>query len=112
VRCSIDDAQNVRFDGRQVTLNGPAYRYWLQQFEAAGADGMRLQLALTQIVPYLQPNSGRPLETQVSSQLARIVGDISDRNRRYQQRVAAGDASGSRKSKADEAREFLKEIGL
>lgn len=76
-------------------LNG-LRAFWVEQFEG---DAERLDLALIQVAGFVQPNSSRPLESQVSAQLARIVADKRDRDARYQ-RAASGKAAGPQKSRA------------
>ena len=62
-----------------------------------GGNADRLGLALIQIAAYVQANSGRPLEAQVGSQLARIVGEKLDRD----DRAAKSKFSGGRPATAD-----------
>ena len=45
---------------------------------------------LIQIAAYVQANSGRPLEAQVGSQLARIVGEKLDRDDRAKSKFSGG----------------------
>lgn len=71
---------SVSFENGKLTLLNGTRAEWLQRFEG---DETRLDLALIQIASFLQPNSGRPLKTQVSSQLARIAGEKHDRDARY-----------------------------
>jgi hypothetical protein len=73
------DAHSVSFkNGKLALLNGERSR-WLGEF---GGDERRLDLALIQIAPYLQPNTRRPLLAQVESQLARLLGSLMDRGRK------------------------------
>ena len=58
-----------------------------------GGDEIRLDLALKQSVAYVQPNSRRPLEAQIVSQLARIAGEKHDRDERYQRAAKENAAS-------------------
>lgn len=54
---------------------------WLDRF---GGDEEGLDLALTQAAAYVQTNNtATPLEARISSQLARIVADRRDKDRRY-----------------------------
>lgn len=80
--------------GRIVLLNG-LRQYWLDRF---GGDADRLDLALIAAAPYVQENSRRPLEAQVSAQLARAVADKRDRDQRY---AAAAQRNGGGGSKPE-----------
>lgn len=53
---------------------------WLAKFETQE----NLDLALMQISQYVQPNSRKPLLTQVRAQLARQVRERNDKDARYQ----------------------------
>jgi hypothetical protein len=73
------DGHSVEFsNGKLKLLNGEHAR-WLHEF---GGDERRLDLALIQIAPYLQPNTRRPLLAQVESQLARLLGNLLGRGRK------------------------------
>jgi hypothetical protein len=73
------DSHSVSFEnGKLKLLNGERTR-WLTEF---GGDERRLDLALIQIAPYLQPNTRRPLLAQVESQLARLLGSLLGRIRK------------------------------
>jgi hypothetical protein len=64
-----------------IILTGDLQTFWLREFDG---DERGLDLALKQAAGYVQPqNRCKPLEAQVSAQLARIVGDRRDRDRRY-----------------------------
>lgn len=66
-------------NGKLILHNG--YRAeWLGRFDG---DANRLDLALLQAMNFVQPNSGKPLEAQVSAQLARQVAEKCDRDARY-----------------------------
>ena len=65
--------------GKITLVNGFKIR-WLDEFGGSEKD---LDLALTQAAQYIQPNGQRPLEVQVSSQLARIVREKRDKDARY-----------------------------
>ena len=70
------DSHSVSFEnGKLKLLNGERAR-WLSEF---GGDERRLDYALIQIAPYLQPNTRRPLLAQVESQLARLLGQLMGR---------------------------------
>ena len=66
-------------DSGAISLHNEFERFWLNRF---GGNADRLGLALIQVAAYVQANSGRPLEAQVGSQLARIVGEKLDRDDR------------------------------
>jgi hypothetical protein len=73
------DSHSVSFEnGKLKLLNGERTR-WLSEF---GGDERRLDYALIQIAPYLQPNTRRPLLAQVESQLARLLGQLMGRVRK------------------------------
>lgn len=72
-------------DGR-IVLGGKLKTEWLAEF---GGDEAGLSLALKQAAGYVQPNNRcKPLEAQVSAQLARLVADRRDKDRRYAAAVA------------------------
>lgn len=86
-----DTRERARLENGQIQLADDLHALWLEKFDG---DGERLDLALIQVAGFIQPNSHtRSLETQVSSQLARIAADKRDRDRRYQ---AAADAKPAR----------------
>jgi hypothetical protein len=76
----------VTMQDGEITLHNGARAMWLEQF---GGDAKRLQLALKQAAGFVQPNSGRPLEAQVGAQLARIVGQKIDSDKRYEKAKAS-----------------------
>lgn len=84
------DVPRVRFADGRLTLNAELRKFWLDEF---ANDAKRLDLALIEIGGRIQPNNSRPLEAQVSSQLARIVADRRDRDQRYQSAVVANAAA-------------------
>ena len=71
--------ERVSFDGTAIQLHNGLRSFWLDKY---GGDAERLELALIAAVPYVQPNSNRPLEAQVSAQLARSASDKRDRDQR------------------------------
>jgi hypothetical protein len=79
------DHGGVLFENGKLTLLNGERSFWLDQF---GGDERRLDLALIQIVPYLQPNSSKPLQSLVSSQLAAAVGRMMDADKRYRKKPA------------------------
>ena len=63
----------------------PALRsFWIGQF---GDDESEVELALLQAAGWVQPNSSRPLEAQVSAQLARYARERRERGLRYAARA-------------------------
>ncbi len=74
------DEPRVSFEKGQITLFNGLKQYWLDEFLG---DEKRLDLALKQAAGYVQPNSIKPLEAQVSSQLAQIVARRLDQDDRY-----------------------------
>lgn len=79
-----DQAEPVILKNGSVSLDNRLWTFWLEQF---AGDKCRLLLALVEVAGRIQPNSSRPLEAQVGSQLARIAGDKRDRDKRYQDAV-------------------------
>lgn len=57
----------VRLDGNRIVLTGETYDRWFAHF------GDKLELVLIDVFGWVQPNSSRPLNIQVESQLARRV---------------------------------------
>jgi hypothetical protein len=76
----------VSLDNGRIVLANGLRAYWLAKF---GGDAERLDLALMQVAAYVQPASVRPLEAQVSAQLARIAAEKLDRDRRYERAVTS-----------------------
>lgn len=66
-------------EGKPRLINGTRQQ-WLEKF---GGDAVALDLALDAAAAYVQPNSGRPLKTQVEAQLARVLLDSRQRDKRY-----------------------------
>jgi hypothetical protein len=64
-----------------ITLVNGVRQTWLERF---GGDTEALDLALTQAANYVQPNAYKPVRTQVEAQLARIVREERQRDRRYE----------------------------
>lgn len=104
-----DTRARVSFDGLKIELGPDLRKFWLDRF---GGDDERLDLALIQAVPYIQPNSSRPLEAMVSSQLASVAGRIREGDRRAAKRPQAQPILSARERKIEGAKAFLKEIGL
>lgn len=101
-----DDRPDCVFEAGRIVLRNGLRAFWLERFDG---DAERLELGLITAAAYVQPNSIRPLEAQVSAQLARQVADRRDRDRRY----AAAAASRSRgETRVDAARAFLAKAGI
>jgi hypothetical protein len=77
---ALNPSHDVLFEDGRITLVNGMRVTWLERF---GGDAERLGLALEQAAGYIEPNSPRPLETQISSQLARIAGQRHDSDKRY-----------------------------
>lgn len=76
-----DPYSRAWFEKGRLVLADDLRAFWLDRF---GGDSDRLELALTQAEGWIQPNNrSRSLETQLSSQLARIAADKRDRDARY-----------------------------
>ncbi len=73
-------SSDVLFERGKLTLLNGARVFWLNKFDS---DETRLDLALIQIAPSLQPNSQRSLQVQVEGQLAKLVAQRMDQDRRY-----------------------------
>lgn len=90
-----DPYSRAWFEKGRLVLADDLRAFWLERF---GGDADRLDLALTQAEGWIQPNNrSRSLETQLSSQLARIAADKRDRDARY---AAAAQAKTARPSGA------------
>lgn len=85
----------VSFENGKLTLLNGTRAFWLDQF---GGDDKRLDLALIQVAPALQPNSQRPLRSQVEGQLARIAAEKHDRDGRYANAAKANKATAKAKA--------------
>lgn len=77
--------------GKPILHNGTR-AHWLEKF---GGDDERLDLALEQAKGWIQPNSSRPLEAQVSAQLARTLAEKLDRDQRYERAAAKAAPAGN-----------------
>jgi len=80
-------------------------KFWISELDG---DEKRFDLALIEIGDSLQPNSRRPLESQLGSRMARIAADKRDRDTRYRAAVKAN--AGPRQA-ADQRREDPFHIG-
>lgn len=81
------DDRRVSFDGGRLTLFGELRSFWLAEFDG---DDKALDLGLLQAAGFVQPNSSRPLEAQVSAQLARQRADQRTREKNYRNAAEAG----------------------
>jgi hypothetical protein len=77
---ALNPSHDVLFEDGKLTLVNGMRVTWLEEFGGSEKD---LSLALMQAAQYVQPNSGRPLDVQVSGQLARIVREKRDKDARY-----------------------------
>jgi len=76
----------VTMQNDTILLTGNTHQKWLAEF---GGDAEQLRLALLQIAAWVQPNGYKPLQTQVASQLAKIVGNRNYYSKLNQKRPAA-----------------------
>lgn len=90
----------------KLRLCDELYNYWSDKFGSAEF----LDLALIQAKPYIQPKSGRPLETQVSAQLARNLQNKLQGDKRYSDACKANGRN-QPKASADEWSKVLSEMG-
>lgn len=91
-------------DGRLVVCDD-LRKFWISELDG---DEKRFNLALIEIGDSLQPNSRRPLESQLGSRMARIAADKRDRDARYRSAVKAN--AGTRAA-VDQRREDPYHIG-
>ena len=73
-------SEGIEFVDGQLTLVNGVKADWLKRF---GNDEERLDLALKEVAPFIQPNSNKPIITQVEGKLAKIAGEKLDRDQRY-----------------------------
>jgi hypothetical protein len=95
----------------KVVLDADVRAEWLERF---GGDATELDLSLIQIARFVQENSSRPVIVQVASQLAKIVREKLERDKRYtravksktEQKTASVESAGDKIRKmAEEAEE-------
>lgn len=79
VDATFTDENRAALVGNAIVLRDDLRQFWVERF----GDDDRLALALVEAVRYVQPNSSKSLEVQVSSQLARTARDKIDRDQRY-----------------------------
>lgn len=90
-----DDAGGVVLDAAgNVRLVNGTRQVWLDRF---GGDAEALDLALIEAAGSIQPNSKKPLKYQIERQLARMVRDTRDKDRRYAKAVADNGKSAPRR---------------
>jgi hypothetical protein len=82
------DGERVTFENGRLELKNGLKQFWLDKF---GDEGL-LDLAVIQAAGYVQVNSSKPLEAQVSSQLAKAMRDKLDKDARYAKAVKANAA--------------------
>jgi hypothetical protein len=82
------DGERVTFENGRLELKNGLRQFWLEKF----GDADLLDLAVIQAAGYVQVNSSKPLEAQVSAQLAKTVRDKLDKDARYAKAVKANTA--------------------
>jgi predicted transcriptional regulator len=102
----VSTSDRIWIDNGTIQLGPELTAFWLPEFDN---DPEKLRLALIEAAGYVKTNCPYPLEAQVSSQLARRVRARKDREARKQH---GSSPAHRRKSKSDEARDFLREIGI
>lgn len=108
---AFNPSSDVLLEAGRLTLVNGMRVHWLEEF---GGDEKDLELALQRAAQYVQENSNKALDVQVSGQLSRIVQERRDKDRRYaaaaankpqQQQAPRGETSRERKIR--EAADFL-----
>jgi hypothetical protein len=103
------DGERVTFENGRLELKNGLKQFWLDKF----GDAELLDLAVIQAAGYVQVNSSKPLEAQVSSQLAKAMRDKLDKDARYAKAVKANAAKApvdAGESRIDRWTKTLKEI--
>lgn len=104
------DEDRVTFENGRLELKNGLKQFWLEQF----GDEQLLNLAVIQAAGYVQINSSKPLEAQVSAQLAKTMRDKLDKDARYAKAVKANAAKSPAaqvgESKIDRWAKTLQEI--
>jgi hypothetical protein len=80
--------ERVTFENGRLELKNGLKQFWLEKF----GDEALLELAVIQAAGYVQTNSSKPLEAQVSAQLAKAMRDKLDKDARYAKAVKANTA--------------------
>ncbi len=93
----------VTYENGRLQLHNGLEQFWLGMF----GDPEMLDLALIQAAGYVQPNSRKPLEAQVSAQLARKLADKREKDARYEK---ARKANASDKGRGHSNRMSLDEL--
>ena len=96
--------QRVAFSGGRIELFNGLRSFWLGEFDG---DEKGLELGLIQAAAFIQPNSARPLEAQVSAQLARQAQIKRNMDNRASKRATTRDGDFSR---AEEALRAIKGV--
>lgn len=100
------DGERITFENGRLELKNGLRQFWLEKF----GDEELLDLALIQAAGYVQPNSMKPLEAQVSAQLARKIADKRDKDARYAKAVKANKQPVEAESRTERWARKLKEI--
>jgi hypothetical protein len=77
---ALNPSSDVLYEAGRLTLVNGMRVHWLEEF---GGDEKDLDLALQRAAQYVQENSNKTLDVQVSGQLSRIVQERRDKDRRY-----------------------------
>lgn len=105
-----DPDEGVRMvDGVPQLFNGTLAK-WLEMF---GGDQQDLDLALTAVAQYIQPNSSRPVKVQIESQLAAKALQKRERDKRYANAAKAPGKAATRRAElysADAIQKTLDEL--
>lgn len=91
-----DEPRVTLRDGKIELFNG-LRAYWLERFDG---DAQGLEDGLLQAANYVQANSSKPLEVQVSAQLARQCANRRDRAKPDEPRMTAAEAQMAKLRKA------------
>ena len=99
-----DNSRRVEFRDGKLTLFNSLKAHWLKELDG---DEKRLELGLIQAANYIEPSSRKPLEAQVSAQLARQVAAKRDQDKRY---AAAACNNAARSKHRSDAKRLLDAI--
>lgn len=91
----------------KLVLDDETRAEWLERF---GGDDNELNLALIQIAPFVQENSNRPTIVQVASQLAKMVREKLERDKRYTRAVKAKETQPVAQSKRDQRLAYANQV--
>lgn len=96
------EEEKVAFVGGELRLFNGYRAKWLKMFDD---DDVKLDLAVAQAAGYVQPNNRvKPLEAQVSAQLARMVRDKKDKDERYAKAAKSNAKTGSKPEDSSESK--------